>query len=68
MLSAKRSKHKIPFKLNNPINYKIGEDFNPYYETSKGWEKIIMRYSAGNIRKYTPVTQWFGQNSAPFYK
>jgi len=68
MLSPRRSKKKIPIKFKNPINYKIGEDFNPYYETKKGWKKIGVRYGKDNVKNYTPVTQWFGSNSAPFYK
>jgi len=68
MLSAKRSKHKIPFTIINPINYKIGEDFNPYYETKKGWEKVYGNYPRGNTKSYTPVTQWFASNLVPFYR
>jgi len=67
MLSPK-DKNKIPFKLECPIHYKIGDDFNPYYETEKGWKKIGVRYGAGKIKSYTPVNQWFGSNLVPFYK
>ena len=68
MLSPYRSKNDIPIKFENPINYKIGEDFNPYYETSKGWEKVDGNYTRGGTMSYTPVTQWFGSNLVPFYK
>ena len=61
-------KEKIPFKLECPIHYKIGEDLNPYYETKNGWEKVEGQYPRGNTQVYTPVTQWFGSNLVPFYK
>lgn len=61
-------KDKIPFKLENPIHYKIGDDFNPYYECNTGWEKVIGNYPRGKTKSYTPVMQWFGQNLVPFYK
>ncbi len=67
MLSP-RDKNKIPIKFEMPINYKIGEDFNPYYETDKGWEKIGVRFHKNDVRSYTPVNQWFGSNAVPFYK
>ena len=61
-------KDKIPFKLENPIHYKIGDDFNPYYETNNGWQQITGNYAKGNTKSYTPVMQWFAQNLVPFYK
>lgn len=61
-------KDKIPFKLENPIQYKIGQDFNPYYNCNTGWVKIGVRYGKNNVRGYTPVNQWFGSNAVPFYK
>ena len=59
---------KIPFKLECPIHYKIGNDLNPYYETKDGWEKMNSNYPRGKVYSYTPVTQWFGSNLVPFYK
>ena len=61
-------KEDIPFKLENPIHYKIGDDLNPYYETNTGWQKIDGNYPRGKVKLYTPVNQWFGSNLVPFYR